>query len=89
MDRFQILKQTDDFKPCYDPVLPPTPPKSKEEIIADLLRSQEGLHLSAASMAQPLRTFVDYASIARQVFQVQPLPEMATPIFTNCTITVP
>lgn len=80
MDRFQILKQPDDYIVCYDPVPPPQP--SKEEIIADLLRTPEGRARLAASMAQPLRTRMNYAAVARRAFQVQPLPEGALPVFT-------
>jgi hypothetical protein len=53
MNRFQILKQPDNFTPCHDPVPPsPIPPReiSKEEILGNLLRTPEGRQRLAASM---------------------------------------
>lgn len=57
----------------------PTPPPLTEEelkakIIAKYLKSPEGREKLAASMAQPLRTRLDYDSMGRKMFQVQPLP---------------
>ena len=88
MNRFQILKQSKDFTPCYTPVLPPQIPPRKDfnrqqqqELISELLQTTTGRQRLAEAMAQPLRGPLDYPSIG--TFQVQ-----STPVFIGCSMTV-
>ena len=74
MNRFQILKLPEDYVPCF---AYKEPKEEKENHIRDLLATSEGRQRLAASMAQPLRTRIDYEGVARRAFSVQPLPEGA------------
>ena len=51
--------------------------------IAELIMSAEGRNALAASLAQPLQQRLDYNGIARRIFDVQPLPAGALPIYDN------
>jgi hypothetical protein len=57
--------------------------KAKASIISRLLQTAEGRQRLAQSMAQPLRRPMDYESIGRRAFSVQPLPEGALPIYAE------
>jgi hypothetical protein len=50
-------------------------------IIAKYLKSPAGKQRLAASMIQPLKTRLDYQSIARKCFAVDPLPTGAAPTY--------
>lgn len=49
-------------------------PKSKESIIADALGTQEGRAALAEAMVAPIKAMMDYQSIGRKLFHVEPLP---------------
>lgn len=59
----------------------PTRPRTKAEIISELLRSSEGRKKLAASMTQPLRGYRSYRGVGRRVFTVEPLPDGALPLY--------
>ncbi len=59
----------------------PVRPRTRQEIIADFLKTPEGRQKLAASMVQPLRTRRDYSSIGRRTFLVEQLPDGALPTF--------
>ncbi len=54
---------------------------TKEELIAQFIRTPEGRAELAQSMVQPLRRRVDYAEIGRKAFYVEPLPQGALPLY--------
>jgi hypothetical protein len=58
-----------------------TLPSSKELIIQVLLLTSKGRQKLADSMAQPLKTHMDYGSLARRAFIVEPIPQGALPNF--------
>lgn len=86
MNRYEIL---------LDKIPPPAPPKPPEEpkkekktdirgaLISQFIRTAEGRQSLAAAMVQPLRNRLDFRSISRRAFQVQPLPEGALPIYDH------
>lgn len=47
----------------------------EENLISSYLRTPGGRATLAASMAQPLRTRLDYHSISRKLFAVQQMPD--------------
>jgi hypothetical protein len=53
----------------------------RESILSNLMRNTEGRMRLAASMINPLRQRMDYTSIARRVFQVEPLPQGVLPLY--------
>ena len=48
-------------------------PKSKESIIADALGTQEGMTALAEAMVAPIKAAMNYQSIGRKIFHVEPL----------------
>lgn len=52
-----------------------------DSIIAKFLKSAAGRQSLAQSMIQPLKTRLDYSSIARKALSVTPLPQGALPIY--------
>lgn len=57
--------------------------KAGENTIVKYLASPAGRARLAASMVAPLRTGLDYQSIARKVFVVEQLPSGALPIYSR------
>lgn len=57
--------------------------KQKESLITDLLLTSDSRQILAQSMMSPIRSRLNYSSLARQVFTVQPLPEGAIPVFDS------
>ena len=55
---------------------------TRENILSRLLRTTSGRSRLAASMVNPLRQRLDYSSVARRTFAVDPLPEGALPVYT-------
>ena len=55
--------------------------QEREEIIGRMLSSAEGRNRLAQSMIQPLRRRLDYNSLCRRIFRVDPLPDGALPIY--------
>jgi hypothetical protein len=53
----------------------------KEALLANLLQTAQGRARLAASFSNPLRQRMDYSSIARRVFNVDPLPQGAIPLY--------
>jgi hypothetical protein len=58
---------------------PQVPPDIRERIISEYISTASGRRALAASMVQPIRRPMDYASIARRTFIVEQLPEGALP----------
>lgn len=55
--------------------------REREAVLSNLLRSAEGRMRIAAAMTHPLRRRLEYASIARRMFHVEPLPQGVEPIY--------
>ena len=55
--------------------------QTKNEIIAQHIRTAAGRQRLAASMIQPLRRRRDYTSVGRKAFYVEALPDGALPIY--------
>jgi hypothetical protein len=53
--------------------------EDKQEIIKKFIESPKGRSKLASSLIAPLRRSMDYTSIARKAFNVQPLPEITCP----------
>jgi len=51
--------------------------------IARLLGTQHGRTTLAASMVNPIRRNLDYQSLSRKIFNIQPMPPGAMPIYTR------
>ena len=54
----------------------------REGILSRYLRTANGRARLAASMVNPLRQRLNYSSVARRAFSVDPLPEGALPVYT-------
>ena len=89
MDRFEILKNSDDVIPCFstfDDERPisepgPRPGSAVSELVLQYMESGEGRSRLAESMMAPLRQRRDYSSIARRAFRVESIPEGALPLY--------
>jgi hypothetical protein len=55
---------------------------TRENILSRFLRTASGRSRLAASMVNPLRQRLDYSSVARRAFAVDPLPAGALPVYT-------
>lgn len=54
---------------------------TKEDLIVELMRTEDGRQRLAAAMVSPLRRQLDYVATARRMFVVEPLPDGALPIY--------
>ena len=61
------------------------PAAQRESLISQYLATFSGRAILAASMVNPLRERLDYQSVARRIFQVDPLPDGALPIYAKDT----
>ncbi len=68
------------FRSLLDRV-PNISPEGMQGLISQYLGSTEGRRQLASSMAQPLRTRIDYQSVGRRTFMVEQLPDGALPIY--------
>jgi hypothetical protein len=68
-----VLKELRKNKKCTN--------KEKQNIITRLISTEEGRRRLAESMAQPLRDRMDYQSVARQIFRIQPMSKPIGSIF--------
>lgn len=55
--------------------------EEREMLIASALETQEGRASLASSMANPIRTSLDYQGIGRKLLVVDPLPQGALPVY--------
>lgn len=55
--------------------------KGKDGLIARLISTTLGKQMLARAMVSPLRTGLDYSSIARKTFLVEQLPSGALPVY--------
>jgi hypothetical protein len=68
---------------CEPPIPLAWPPLTHEQIVTEYLATTETRLKLAVAMIMPLRRQLDYQAICRKVFQVEQLPDGATPIWTS------
>jgi hypothetical protein len=61
------------------------PAAQRNDLISQYMATAEGRARLAASMVQPLRERLSYQSVARRIFQVDPLPDGALPVYDKDT----